>query len=258
MADCAKHNEDFLRQFMRLEYGPPSHDSFSLLFRMIEPVPFAAALARFSSDWAKVLEAEGIRRIAIDGKALWRTFSRASELSALHLVSVFAPGSGIMLGQVAVDKKSNEIRALSALLEMLDLKGTLVTADAMHTQRIAAELIISKGGDCVLAVKRNQPSLHKDTKDWLKDPGNADRMVSHQETNKEHGRVETRTATVSHDIGPLQDAHRWPSLAALGKVESIRVSEGRTRTEARTYIMSRKMSPQDFMKAVRNLSISRA
>ena len=163
-----------------------------------------------------------------------------------------------MLGQVAVDKKSNETRALSALLEMLDLKGTLVTADAMHTQRIATELIISKGGDCVLAVKRNQPSLHKDTKDWLKDPGNADIMVSHQETNKGHGRVETRTATVSHGIGPPQDAHRWPSLAALGKVESIRVSDGQTRTETRYCIMSRKMPPQDFVKAVRNLSISRA
>ncbi len=191
MADYAKNNEGFLRQFMRLEHGVPSHDSFSRIFRMIDPVPFAAARARFASDWAKILEAEGVQQIAIDGKVLRRTFSRAEELSPLHLSSAFAPGAGLVLGQAAVDEKSNEIRALPALLEMLDIKGTVVTADAMHTQR---------------------------------------------------------TATVSHDIGPLQDAHRWPRLAAVGKVESVRVSDGLTRY----YIMSRKMSPRDFLKAVRN------
>ena len=242
MADFAKNNEGFLRRFMRPEHGPPSHDSFSRLLRMLDPVPFAAALARFAADWAKALEAEGVRQIAINGKALRRTFSKASELSPLHLVNAFAPESGVVLGQVAVDKKSNEIRALPALLGMLDIKGAVVTADAMHTQRDAAELIIGKGGDYVLALKGNQGSLHKDAKE----------MLSHQEAGRGHGREETRTATVCHDIGPLQDARRRPGLAAIGKVESIRVSEGRTRTETRHYIMSRKMSPEDFLKAVRN------
>ena len=230
---------------MRLEHGLSSHDSFSRLSRMIDPVPFADALARFASDWAKILEAEGIQQIVIDGKVLRRTFSRAEELSPLHLVSAFEPGYGIVLGQAAVDEKSNEIRAL---LEMLDIKGTVVTADAMHTQRTTSKLIIDKGGDCVLVVKRNQRSLHKDAKDLLEDPGNSERILSHQEFSRGHGREETRTATVSHDIGPLQDAHRWPGLAAVGKVESVRVSDGLTRT----YIMSRKMSPKDFLKAVRN------
>ena len=123
MADFAKNNEEFLRRFMRLEHGPPSHDAFSRLFRMLDPVPFAAALARFAAVWAKALEAAGVRQIAIDGKALRRTFSKASELSPLHLVSAFAPESGIVLGQVAVDGKSNEITALPALLEMLDIEG---------------------------------------------------------------------------------------------------------------------------------------
>ena len=108
MADFAKNNEGFLRRFMRLEHGPPSHDAFSRLLRMPDPVPFAAALARFAADWAKALEAEGVRQIAIDGKALRRTFSKASGLSPLHLAGAFAPESGIVLGQVAVDKKSNE------------------------------------------------------------------------------------------------------------------------------------------------------
>ena len=252
MADFARNNEEFLRRFMRLEHGPPSHDSFSRLLRMLDPVPFAAALARFAADRAKALESEGVRQIAIDGKALRRTFSKASELSPLHLADAFAPESGVVLGQVAVDKKSNEITALPALLGMLDVKGAVVTADAMHTQRDAAELITGKGGDYVLAPKGNQRSLHKDAKAWLADHGNAEKMVSHQQVGRGHGREETRTATVCHDIGPLQDAHRRPGRAAIGKVELVRVSEGLTRTETRYCIMSRKMSPEDFLKAVRN------
>ena len=158
---------------------------------------------------------------------------------------------GSTVWQVAVDKKSNEIRALPALLEMPEVKGA-AAADAMHTQRAAAELITGQGGDCVLAPKGNQGSLHKDAKDWLGDPGKAGKMASHQKAGCGHSRVETRTTTVCRDIGPLQDAHRRPGVAVIGKVESVRVSEGRTRTETRHCIMSRKMSPEDFLKAVRN------
>ena len=252
MADFARNNEEFLRRFMRPEHGPPSHDAFSRLLRMLDPVPFAAALARFAADWAKALESEGVRQIAIDGKALRRAFSKASELSPLHLAGAFALEARIALGQAAVDEKSNEIWALSALLEMLDIKGAVVTADAMHAQRDAAKLTAGKGGDYVLALKGNQGSLRKDPKAWREDPGNAGKMLSHQQVGRGHGRDETRTATVCHDIGPLQDAHRRPGLAAIGKVESVRVSEGRTHTETRYCIMSRKMSPEDFLKAVRN------
>ena len=121
-----------------------------------------------------------IQQIAIAGKVLRRTFSRAADLSSLHLVGAFVPGSRIVLDQAAVDEKSNEIRALSALTGMLNIKGTVVAADAMHTQRTASELIIDKGGNCVLAVKHNQRSLHKDTKDLLEDPGNSNKIIYHQ------------------------------------------------------------------------------
>ena len=247
MADYAENHEAFLRQFMRLEPGLPNHDAFSRLFRIIEPEPFAKALPRFASELAKMLEAVGIRQIAVDGKTLRRTFSRAEEHSPLHLISAFASESGIVLGQVAVDAKSNEIRALPVLLEMLELEDTRVTGDAMHTQRTASKLITGEGGDCVLAPKGNQKALHADdAKAWLEDPGNAETMLSHQDVDRGHG----RTATVSHDIGPLQDAHRWLGFAAIGKIESVRVSEGRTLAETRICIMSRKMSARDFLKAV--------
>ena len=248
------HNGSKLAEF-KSELGSGGDAVRDLVRSMLQEIleeETTEALARFAADWAKALESEGVRQIAIDGKALRRTFSKASELSPLHLVNAFAPESGIVLGQGAVDKKSNEITALPALLGMLDVKGAVVTADAMHTQRDAAELITGKGGDYVLALKGNQGSLHKDAKAWLADPGNAEKMLSHQQAGRGHGREETRTATVCHDIGPLQDAHRWPGLAAIGKVESVRVSEGVTRTETRYYILSRKMSPEGFRKAVRN------
>ena len=173
-------------------------------------------------------------------------------------MSAFAPGSGIVLGQVAVDKKSNEVRALPALLEMLHLEGALVTGDAMHTQRAASEMIVGKGGDYVLALKANQRALHKDAKEWLEDPEAQKDMLSCRHVDGGHGRIETRTATVSHDVGWLQDLHRWPGLEAVGKVEAARETEGRTETETRTYIMSRKMSPEELLKAVRTLSITHA
>ena len=157
----------------------------------------------------------------------------------------FAPGSGIVLGQVAVDKKSNEVRALPALLEMLHLEGALVTGDAMHTQRAASEMIVGKGGDYVLALKANQRALHKDAKEWLEDPEAQKDMLSCRHVGCGHGRIETRTATVSRDVGWLQDLHRWPGL------EAARETEGRTETETRYCIMSRKMSPEELLKAVR-------
>lgn len=252
MADFAAINEGFLRRFMRLEHGTPSHDSFSRLFRKMEPGPLAAALARFAAGWAKRLEKDGVRQIAIDGKTLRRSFSRAAGLSPLHLVSAFAPGAGLVLGQVKVGGKSNEMKALPALLELLDLRGALVTADAMHAQRETAALIIGKDGHYVLALKANQGTLHKDVRIWLNDPEALKKMLSCQHVDGGHGRVETRIATVSHDIGWLQDDHRWPGLAAVGKVEAVREAEGRAGTETRYYLMSRKLSPEELLEAVRS------
>ena len=193
----------------------------------MDPKRFGRALARFAKRWAKALKKEGVRQIAIDGKAVRRTFSR----TALHLAGAFAPDSGLVLGQAEVDGKSNEIRALPALLDMMDLRGAVVTVDAMHTQRKAAETVIGKGGDFVMALKGNQETLRKDAEDWMEDPEAAKEMLLHQEVDYCHGRIETGAAAVSCDIGWLQDLHGWPGLAAVGKIEAVREVGGRTSAE---------------------------
>ena len=176
---------------------------------------------------------------------------RAGETSPLHMVSALLTEAGIVLGQTAVDGKSNEIPAMAELLELLDIEGALAAADAMHAQRHAAELIIGKDGDCALALKANQGSLRKDAKEWLEDPEAAKEMLPHQHVGG-RGRAVTRAATVSHDIGWLQDAHRWPGLQAVGKIEAVREAGGRPAAETRYFIMSRRMTPEELPEAVRS------
>ena len=252
MEDFAANNEAFLRGFMALENGTPSHDTFSRLFRLMDPKPFTKAMVKLVEDWGEVQDPDGQRQVAVDGKALRRSYLRAGEMSPLHMVSAFLPEAGIVLGQVAVDGKSNEIPAMAALLELLDIEGAVVTADAMHTQRKTAQLIIGKRGHFVLALKLNQGALHEDAKVWMDDPEAQKEMLSHQHVDGGHGRVETRTATVSHDVGWLQDRHEWPGLEAVGKIEAVREAKGRATAETRYFIMSQKMTPEELLKAVRN------
>ena len=158
-----------------------------------------------------------------------------------------------MLGQVRVEGKSNEIKALPALLEMLALKGRIVTADAMHTQRETARAVTAAGGDYVPALKGNQGTLYEDAKLYLDDPAREDRL-RHRDIDGGHGRIETRTAGVDHDIDWLRERHDWPGLAAIGKVVATRETRTGTATETRYYIMSAELSPERFQHAVRSRS----
>ncbi len=144
MALFGEMKEPFLRSFMALEGGIPSHDAFSDLFRALDPGAFQTVMVRLAEGFSEQLG----EVIAVDGKALRRSFDRAKSRSALHLVQAFAAEARLVLGQVAVDAKSNEITALPALLEMLSLKGRIVTADAMHTQRATAQTVTDRSGGC--------------------------------------------------------------------------------------------------------------
>lgn len=161
--------------------------------------------------------------VAIDGKTLRRSYDRAESQLPLHLVSDWAAQQRLVLGQMAVEGKSNEITAVPKLLEVLDLKGTAVTADAMHCQQQVAQS--ATGGrtsrqDYVLSLKANQGTLNDDVRLFLDGPTTP--VAESTQTNKGHGRVETRTAKVSDDVAWLQEIHQWPRLKAVGKVTATR------------------------------------
>jgi predicted transposase YbfD/YdcC len=223
MALFGKLKEPFLRGFLRLRHGIPSHDTFSRVFRLLDPVPFEACFTRFMQRFAEGLQ--GV--VAVDGKTLRRSFDRAAGKSPLHMVHAWSADQRLLLGQLAADGKSNEITAVPKLLELLSLKGRIVTADALNCQRAIAAKVVAQGGDYVLALKGNQGSLHDDVRTFLDDPA-----------RPAHGRIETRTSLVSSDVGWLQDQHAWPGLKAIGKVVRTRETSTQTSTETAYYLLS--------------------
>lgn len=177
MALFGREKEAFLRDFMQLEYGIPSHDAFSDLFNALDPASFQPVMQRLVEGLARDLEDV----IAIDGKVLRRSFTSATNRkNALTMVQAFAVDARLVLGQIAVREKSNEITAMPALLDLLDLDGRIVTADAMHTQRATAKTIKEKGGDWLLVLKANQGTLFDDVSLFMGDPENDGIVASFQ------------------------------------------------------------------------------
>jgi predicted transposase YbfD/YdcC len=245
MALFGRAKEPFLRQFLRLRHGIPSHDTFSRIFRLLDPAQFHACFLRFMQRFTQALE--GV--VALDGKTLRRSFDRAAGRSPLHLVSAWAVEQRLVLGQCAVDGKSNEITAVPHLLRMLSLKGVVVTADALHCQRDIAEQVVEQSGDYVLALKANQSTLFDDVKLFLEDPAVA--LARAEATDGDHGRIEVRQAGLSTDIAWLQEMHDWPGLAAIGKVTARRETRDKTSLETRYFLMSQAFSPERFAEIVR-------
>src|SRR5271157_5800613 len=165
MAAFAAAKEPFLRSFLKLENGLPSHDTFSRLFRNLDPDQFRACFQQFMADFSA--QCQGV--VAIDGKVLRRSFDRASGKSALHMVSAWGCQQRLVLAQISTDAKSNEITAVPNLLKMLSLKGTIVTTDALNCQCAIAQQIVDQEGDYVLALKGNQGTLHDDVSTYLDD-----------------------------------------------------------------------------------------
>ena len=218
----AKAKEPFLRGFLKLENGAPSHDTFSRLFRMLDAEQFRAAFQRFMAGFSE--QCEGV--VAIDGKVLRRSFDSASGKSPLHMVSAWGCEQRLVLAQIATDAKSNEITAVPKLLEMLRLKGAIVTADALDCHRAIARQIVDQGGDYALALKGNQGTLHNDVVLFLDDPASKT-ITAKPIVDADHGRI----GTVSTDIAWLIKDHQWPGLAAIGKVERTRETAGKTTSE---------------------------
>lgn len=229
---------DLLRRFRPFADGTPSHDQLGDIFASLDAEKFQECFVA----WVASLAGAAPDVVAIDGKTVRRSHQRSKGKAAIHMVSAVAARQRLVLGQVKVAEKANEIVAIPRLLEMLELEGAIVTIDAMGCQRDIARAILAKKADYVLALKGNQGTLRADVEVFgaeQKERGFADATISRHETvDGDHGRIETRATTVIHDVGWLQDAHDWPGLKSVVMVESLREMNGQSEAETRFYISS--------------------
>jgi len=224
---------DFLRRFLPYKHGIPSHDALNDLMNALNPALFSECFV----NWVNGLRDSDPDIIAVDGKTSRRTHARSKGRQPLHMVSAWASRQRLVLGQQATDIKSNEITAIPRLLERLELKGALVTIDAMGCQTKIAATILERGADYLLAVKDNQPALHDDIKRYF-DDAPASELETLQTTDGDHGRIEVRRHTVSHKVDWLADDSRFRGIKTIAMVESLVERNGETSCERRYYIAS--------------------
>lgn len=227
-----------LRRFRPFHDGTPTHDHLGDILAVLGAEQFQRCFAA----WVAAITGipEGV--IAIDGKTSRRSGSKTKGKTAIHVVSAFAARRRLVLGQGKVAEKSNEIIAIPKLLDLLTIEGAIVTIDAMGCQRGIAQKIVDKKADYILALKGSQGSLRKDVDLFVAEPqanGFKDTRISRHETvDGDHGRIETRTVTVIHDVAWLDDRHDWLGLKAVAIVESAREIGAEIKTETRCYITS--------------------
>ena len=233
--------EDWFRTFLDLPSGIPSHDTFGRVFAALDPEAFSRCFAAWMRDVAELTDGEVV---AIDGKTIRRSFDRASSRNAIHIVSAWAAENGVAIGQVKTDAKSNEITAIPRLLEMLHVKGCIVTIDAMGCQKEIASKILEKEADYLLGLKGNQPQLEIEVAAYF-DAAIKNKFVGvphgfHETTERGHGRVERRRVWCTTDVGALASAEAWPGLASIIRVEAERTIGGKKSVECRHFISSMK------------------
>jgi predicted transposase YbfD/YdcC len=247
---------EWFETFLELAHGIPSHDTFGKVFALIDPKEFQASFL----DWVhEIAEITRGQLIAIDGKTVRRSHDRIKGKEAIHIVSAWASQNGVVLGQVKVDDKSNEITAIPELLKMLDIQGCIVSIDAIGTQKEIISTILEQGGDYLLTVKRNQGILYDqidlafsvDCKNEFKDtPYDYAKKVE-----KSHGRIETRECWVTSDpeyIDYIDPEGCWQQLRSLAIVKATRVIEGETSFQIRYFISSVNSGAARMMQLIRH------
>ena len=257
LCDCVKftemelfgeEREEWLRTFLTLENGIPSHDTFGDVFAALSP---EAIQTRFIS-WVETIRQKISGDIVpIDGKTIRRSKDLANNKKAIHIISAWSAANGIVLGEIATDEKSNEITAIPDLLKMLELKGCIITIDAMGTQTEIAQTIIDRGADYVLAVKENQPLLYEDIELYF---STESAMCDYfKTTEKSHGRYETRECWASMDIDWLYNRDKWAEISGIGMIRSKRQQVGSDVVEnsVRYCIFSKQMSAKELLHANR-------
>jgi predicted transposase YbfD/YdcC len=232
METFAEEKEQWFRTFLELPNGIPSHDTLSDVIGRLLPGVFAEAFLYWAQSALPSLAGE---QICLDGKTL-----RGSRMNgkAVQVLSAYAAKARLVLAQTTVDGKSNEITAIPEILSCLDLKGAVVTIDAMGCQKAIAKQIIQAEADYVLALKDNHPQLCDDVSLWLNTEADKSALVVHETVDKDHGRLEIRRYSLSRDIAWLSQKPEWAGLQAVGRVESIRVIGDKSSTEYRYYLTS--------------------
>ena len=252
IAAFGRTKEEWLRQFLELPYGIPSHDTFGRVFSVLAPGAFEACFRAWVEAIRAVIPGE---IIAVDGKTLRRSHDRAAGLGPLHLVSAWASDNRVVLGQVATEAKSNEITAIPQLLALLQIKGCIVTIDAMGCQTKIAAQIIAQGGDYLLALKGNQETLEHEVEEAFidadaRDYAGVDSQVL-ETVERGHGRSETRCYRTLGDLSGVPRSALWAGMNMIGMVESRREVNGKVTMETRFYIGSIGTDVGDFARAAR-------
>ena len=241
-----QQKSDWLRQFLQLTNGIPSHDTFNRVFAALDPLELQQCFISWVQSIAKITNG---RVVSLDGKRLCNSGVDGKK-GFIHMVSAWCNANNMVLGQVKTDEKSNEITAIPVLLDLLVLEGAIVTIDAMGCQQQIAEKIIDCKADYVLAVKENQPHLLDDIKEAFEQTANAE---SHSSLEKSHGRIEKRTCKVITDTDWICKQANWKNLQSIIRVESERtiLATGQHQREIRYYIASLPDSPESFLSITR-------
>ena len=243
--DFAEEQADWLKQYVDLSNGIPSHDTLSRVFGRLDRTEFARVFAQWVSDSLPSLDRQ---HIAIDGKMIGGGFG---QNHSINLVTAFATDLKLVLGVHQVDKKTNEINALPELLSLIDIKGSIVSMDAIYCQKDISRQIIAAKADYVLALKQNHKTLYEDVSLWLNTQAAQHPQDFVEEVNKDHGRIETRRYYLSTEIAWLSQASEWFGLKGLGMVESTRDIKGKREVQRRFYLTSLTQL-DDFRSTVRN------
>jgi len=262
MEDFGKAKFDWFKTFLTLRHGIPSHDTFNRVFAALDPKEFLDCFLRWTQSLRQAVSQE---IVALDGKALRRALNQGENLK--YVVSAWAESNGLVLGQLKVADKSNEITAVPELLRVLELSGCIVTIDAMGCQKKIAKEIIEADADYVLALKGNQEKVHEEIKSFLdaallelqtprpkgaKLSRAAASLKSYETIEKDHGRLEIRRYYQSDYLDWFADRDKWEGLKSCGMVESIREEKGETSTERRYFLASLGADVETFARACRS------
>src|SRR6516225_1848065 len=262
MEDFGKAKHEWFKTFLELGHGIPSHDTFNRVFQALDPKQFLDCFLSWTQSLRRAVAQE---IVALDGKALRRAVNK--KQSPRYVVSAWANSNNLVLGQLKVEDKSNEITAVPELLRVLELAGCIVTIDAMGCQKKIAKEIIEADADYVLALKGNQETVHQEVKSFLdaalleqqtpRLPGarlftEAATLASVQTVEKDHGRLETRRYVQSDQLNWFAERSKWEGLKSVGLVESTREVDGKTTLERRYYLSSLPLGIETFARAVRS------